>query len=90
MSENQPDSKNNEEAAKLFREIQKEDLFFVNRSGASSAGNAVKIIQRLIIVLMSTGIGLTITSKIVPSYESEAIALFLIIVATIFLFTVLR
>ena len=86
MDEVRDDREDPEETIKLFREVQKEDLFFVNRSGAGSAGNAIKVVQRLIIVLISTGVGVTITSKVVPGYESEAIALFLIIVATIFLF----
>lgn len=86
MNEVRDDREDPEETIKLFREVQKEDLFFVNRSGAGSAGNAIKVVQRLIIVLISTGVGVTITSKVVPGYESEAIALFLIIVATIFLF----
>ena len=86
MVEGRDDREGPEETIKLFREVQKEDLFFVNRSGAGSTGNTIKVVQRLIIVLISTGVGVTITSKVVPDYESEAIALFLIIVATIFLF----
>ena len=86
MDEVRDDREGPEETIKLFREVQKEDLFFVNRSGAGSTGNTIKVVQRLIIVLISTGVGVTITSKVVPDYESEAIALFLIIVATILLF----
>lgn len=70
----------------LWKEVQKDDLFAVNRIGTASLGNAIRVVQRLIIVLISTGVGLTITSRIVPSYEGESIALFLIIVAAIYLF----